>query len=446
MITIVEPNEAVDRLWGKQKVNENETYRLMRYVLRVDYDDKILLHNVVTGQLIVLDIDEKTNIDKLPITYETWMEQLVASHYLVNDQFDEHMQVVNMREILRRMDEIQNESGIIHYIILPTTACNAHCYYCYQRGIKSETMSMETADDVVKFIKKHCSENKVWIRWFGGEPTLATPVIDQICAGLSRNSIDFESRMTTNGYLMDKELIEKMKYDWHLEQVMISLDGSERNYNSTKSFSEVDDNPYKRVLRNVKLLLEHGVHVTLRMNFDKRNYMDFGELLMDVDNNFDNNPLLEVRPHNLVPNNRLDNTPALLEYEQWCNEKIVELNEMSRAKGLYHKEYPLPSLHYRECLAASDKAVVILPDGSLVSCPDLLDKDQVKGDIWLGITDLDKVKSWKRFGDFDRCKGCVFFPKCSVAANCEGGNFCTFFSEYLAQYRNKVIDIVQVVL
>ena len=105
MITIVEPNEAVDRLWGKQKVNENETYRLMRYVLRVDYDDKILFHNVVTGQLIVLGIDEKTNIDKLPITYETWMEQLVASHYLVNDQFDEHMQVVNMREILRRMDE-----------------------------------------------------------------------------------------------------------------------------------------------------------------------------------------------------------------------------------------------------------------------------------------------------------------------------------------------------
>ena len=354
MITIVEPKEAIDRLWGKQKINERETYRLMRYVLRINCDGKELLHNVVTGQLVALDSDEKTNIDKLPISYETWMGQLIEGHYLVNDQCNEHRQVVNLREILRRVDETQSKSGVSNYIILPTTTCNAHCYYCYQHGIKSETMSVETANDVVKYIKKYCPDDMVWIRWFGGEPTLAVPVIDQICEGLNKNSINFISRMTTNGYLIDKGLIEKMKRDWHLKQIMISLDGSERNYNSIKSFNDTHDNPYRRVLQNVKLLLEHDIYVSLRMNFDKRNYMDFNELLKDVISSFGNNPLLEVRPHNIIPNNRFHDTVALCEYEQWCNDKIVELNEMSRKVGLYHKEYSLPSLQYKGCIASSD--------------------------------------------------------------------------------------------
>ena len=443
MITVVQPKEVVAKLWGNQKVNENETYRLMRYVLRVDYDGKVMLHNVVTGQLIVLNEDEKSHIDKLPIKYETWMNNLVADHYLVKDQFDEHMFVVNMREILRKMDDIQNKSSIVHYTILPTTACNAHCYYCYQHGLKTMTMSMETAEDVVSFIKKYSQGDRIWIRWFGGEPTIATSTIDRICAGLNANSIDFVSRMTTNGYLMDNELIEKMKCDWHLEQIMISLDGSEGNYNATKSFGEVCDNPYKRVFRNVRLLLEHNVHVSLRMNFNKRNYLDFGQLLKDVHDSFGNDPLLEVRPHYIIPNNRSNDMPAYLEYEQWCEEKIVELNEMSREKGLYHKKYPLPSLKYKGCLAASDRAVVILPDGSLVSCPDLLNEGQVKGDIWKGITDKENDKSWKQFGDFDRCRDCLFFPKCSIAANCDGGGFCSFFIEYKEQYRKTVIDTVR---
>ena len=443
MITIVEPKEEVDKLWGKQKINESDTYRIMRYVLRIHYDGKELLHNVVTGQLIVLEDYERINFDKLPIEYETWMEQLVAKHFLVNDRCDEHEQVVNLREILRRMDDIQNKSGVSNYIILPTTACNAHCFYCYQRDIKPETMSLETANDVVKFIKKHCSNDMIWIRWFGGEPTLAVSVIDQICEGLNKNSINFTSRMTTNGYLIDDELIEKMKRDWHLKQIMISLDGSENSYNSTKSFSNVYDNPYRRVLRNIKLLLEHGIYVSLRMNFDKMNYMDFGELLMDILNNFGKNPLLEVRPHNIIPNNRAHDSSSLCEYERWCSDKIVELNEMSRKKGLYHKEYPLPSLQYKGCLAASDHANVILPDGSVVSCPDSLDKEQVKGNIWQGITDIDRDKSWKRFGDFDKCKDCLFFPKCTVSANCEGGNFCTYFTEYYGQYQKAVIEKVQ---
>ena len=55
MRTIVEPKEFIAKLWGKQKINDTDTFRMMRYVIRDDYDGKVLLHNVVTGQLVVLD-------------------------------------------------------------------------------------------------------------------------------------------------------------------------------------------------------------------------------------------------------------------------------------------------------------------------------------------------------------------------------------------------------
>lgn len=442
MKTIVEPKESIDKLWGKQKVQEDAVYRLMQYVLRVDHDGKVLLHNVVTGQLVVLDVAEAAALEKLPTVYNSVMEQLVTEYYLVPEDYYEHQQVVKMRDILSMLSEAQSRHGIIHYVILPTTTCNAHCFYCYENGLKAETMTSQTAYDVVKFIKKYCQGNRVFIRWFGGEPTLAMPLIDQICEDLRANSIDFVSRMTTNGYLMDKETIEKMKVNWHLEQVMISLDGSETNYNETKAFAGVQDNPYQRVLLNVGYMLDQGIYVSLRMNFDERNYWDFSNLLEDVERNFGKNPLLQVRPHQINPIVKRTDKNSQRDFEQWCNEKIVELNELSRRKGLLRKEYPLPCLKYEKCLAASDDAVVIMPDGSLVSCPDLLDSEQVKGDIWQGIVDKEKTLSWKQFGDYERCRNCLYFPRCTVVANCEGGGSCILLNEYNKQYSDAAVALL----
>jgi len=301
VITIVEPKKHIVDLWGQQSIKPAKKYRLMRYVLRVDHEGRVLLHNVVTGQLVVLSQAEAEAIEKLPMAYMPVIEKLVTEHYLVCEDYDEHQLVVNLREILRKLDEGQSKHAIVHYTILPTTACNARCFYCYEQGLKQESMSSQTARDVVKFIQKQCAGNKVWIRWFGGEPTLAVHLIDQICEGLRDNSVDFVSRMTTNGYLMDKALIEKMKAFWNLDQVMISMDGSETNYNKTKAFVGVHDNPYQRVLQNVGLLLDAGVYVNLRMNFDKRNYLDFSNLLEDVERRFGNNPMLQIRPHHINP-------------------------------------------------------------------------------------------------------------------------------------------------
>ena len=100
MKTIVEPKEHIDKLWGKQRIHEDAVYRQMRYVLRVDHNGKVLLHNVVTGRLVVLDQGETEALETLPAAYRPEMESLVTEHYLVPEDYDEHQQVVNLRNIL----------------------------------------------------------------------------------------------------------------------------------------------------------------------------------------------------------------------------------------------------------------------------------------------------------------------------------------------------------
>lgn len=51
--------ENIGKVWGVQKKRETE-YRLMKYLLRQEVDDGVLLHNVITGELIFLPPEEKS--------------------------------------------------------------------------------------------------------------------------------------------------------------------------------------------------------------------------------------------------------------------------------------------------------------------------------------------------------------------------------------------------
>ena len=158
MITIVEPKKHIADLWGQQRVKQEATFRQMRYVLRVDHEGKVLLHNVVTGQLVVLSPEEAEEIQALPSPYTPAMEELIKAHYLVPEDYDEHQQVINLRRIHRLLDDANTTNDIIGYTILPTTACNARCYYCFEHDVKWMTMSEDTANDLVNFMSAHCGK------------------------------------------------------------------------------------------------------------------------------------------------------------------------------------------------------------------------------------------------------------------------------------------------
>ena len=84
-------------------------------------------------------------------------------------------------------------------------------------------MTEQTANEVVEFIVRNCGDKRIHIAWFGGEPTLATARIDQICEGLIKNEIKYSSSITTNGYLIDEEMAHRAKRLWRLKYVNMSI-------------------------------------------------------------------------------------------------------------------------------------------------------------------------------------------------------------------------------
>lgn len=427
MNTIVEPKEHIARLWGKQKIKEGETYRMMRYVLKAEHEGTTLLHNVVTGQLVALEDAEAKVFNALPVTYSDKIEQLVSKHYLVPEGYDEHQQVVSLRKILRMLSVSKGEQSITKYSILPTTACNARCYYCFEQGVVPHTMNEETAGDIVDFINvMHGDGNKVYITWFGGEPTVASNRISQISKGLTEHGIEFESTIVTNGYLFDEALADTARGLWKLTSAQIAVDGTERNNNEIKSFVNAKDNPYHRVLRNIGLLLERSISVNLRMNFDLNNHEDFHGLLNDLKNMYGDKytgklhvfatPVLgKHRDHNGILNHGSDT---------WIDRKVSELSDLSRRYGFSQPTIKLPCLEYSSCSAGDDAYVLIGPSGHLGRCLECVDVSDAVGTIEAGVTDKALYDSWKDIADYKKCAKCCLYPWCVKMRHCSSGDRC----------------------
>lgn len=426
MITIVEPKEHIDKLWGKQKVCEGETYRLMRYVLRVDHEDKVLLHNVVTGRLVVLEREEAEALETLPSPYSPVMEQLVTEHYLVPEKYDENQQVLNLRNILRKFEAAYHTTDITHYVILTTTACNARCYYCYQQGLPTSTMTEKTANQVVDFICNHCGDKKqVTITWFGGEPTIAIQPIDLICQGLREKDIEYRSFMISNGYLFNEDMVDRAKSLWNLRHITITIDGTEKTYNRTKAYVSPCENPYQRVMRNIGLMLDSGIMVKLRMNYDVGNWKEYLDLLKEVTERFQNKKLLEMSAHRIIGEFPSPEGDQRHGDEAWFEEKTVELDATTRDNGFIRESNALPVMRYKACGATNDMMTVITPEGNLVTCPDQLQADQIKGNIWEGVTNFNLVSKWKQFVEYPKCADCYFMPQCVHMLCCGAKDNCT---------------------
>jgi UTP--glucose-1-phosphate uridylyltransferase len=85
--------------------------------------------------------------------------------------------------------------------------------------------------------------------------------------------------MTSNGYLFDEKLVTKAVHSWNLEDIQITLDGTENVYNKTKNYIYKNTNAFKRVIDNIGLLLKAGVRVMIRLNIGEHNKEDLYELV-----------------------------------------------------------------------------------------------------------------------------------------------------------------------
>lgn len=400
-------------LLGEQEIKSGEKYRLLTFVVQTAVDNGLLLYNTMTKAMILLSEKEaeqmKSDLYKLP--------QLIRMWFAVPVGHDDRLLSRQMRNVAQMI--YKPGKGINKYTIFTTTDCNARCFYCYELGRPRIPMTEQTARRVADYIVRHCNGQTVGIQWFGGEPLYNKPVITLICRLLREDGVRYYSSMITNAYLMDEETVEEAYTDWNLKNVQITLDGTEQVYNRSKAFIHKGENPYHRVLSHIELLLNKGVHVSIRLNIDMHNADNLLLLADELKERLGQRKGLSVYSHPLFGVNMKnaavnDDNKRKIVYEKQ-NQLMARLREYGLACPVSLQRH----VKSRQCMADNDKCLTILPTGRIGKC------EHYSEDHFVGHIDKEHLDS-KAIGEFkklhneiDACARCVSYPDCFRLKLCE---------------------------
>ncbi|MBN2267680.1 MAG: radical SAM protein [Candidatus Babeliaceae bacterium] len=167
------------------------------------------------------------------------------------------------------LDELwssQKHSGGV--VLLPTFLCNLDCEYCYQKDIKKAkrvTISEEEIAIFLDFIKQNDIKH---VTLFGGEPLMKAnlkrlmPVLDYF----RENNIKCSA--VTNGTEIDA--YRKYLGDDCISAVQITLDGDAQHHNAFRKRKN-GRGSWDEIYRNIQMLIECGVFVSVRMNVNSKN-------------------------------------------------------------------------------------------------------------------------------------------------------------------------------
>ena len=405
MKTIIPATGLVSKASGKQAFESDTAYRFNKHCMLLQCEEGTLLYHTLSDMLVLLENGEGV---------EDCKEALVNQWFLVPEHFDECSYANQIKKIAKLLVS-RKKSHVTHFTILTTTDCNARCFYCYEMGMKRIPMSAETARDVAEYTSRVCGGESVKFRWFGGEPLYNMQAIDVICNHHRAKGIDYESQMTTNGYYLTPEVSRKAVNDWHLNQVQITLDGTEKIYNRTKAYIDADKNPYLRVLNNIDAALDAGINVMVRMNMDARNAEDLS-LLIDIliERYEDKKGFIAY----VAPLLEFVGSIHTFDSDAQAVDTYLKLVDKLRKHGMLRKSNLTRGIALNHCMADNDICEVILPDGRTGRCQHFRE-EIITGDVYHTDRDASVVNAWKERLVISECAECVLYPTCSRLKMCE---------------------------
>lgn len=436
MKIIKEPKKNIALLWRSSKLAAG-IYRPMYFLIQKRVDDGLLLYNVVTSEMVLLDDYESKLFERLPCAYETKMDELIDHHFIVQEEFDEHKSVRQLRALIKKLEPSKRIDG---FTILPTTECNARCYYCFESDYERCTMTEKLASDTVNYIAAKCDSKPIKICWFGGEPLVGRKRISQICSELEQREIKFTSTMVTNSYLFDEELIRLAKNEWKLTNVQVTLDGTEDIYNNTKAYINPQDSPYRRVLHNIEVLLENDISVTIRLNVTSKNTSDLSMLIDELYLKFGGKKGLACYSHAVYEGVGFDPLSYDDGLRDLVDSEVVLLDQKLRDKGLMGSLSQLPNLRVINCMSDNDSCRLIYPDGTIGRCEDRPSTEGV-GDIYNDITDREAFSMYASTEAFAACEKCCLYPYCVNLTVCPETGKCS--KPKLEWKKSRYADLVK---
>ncbi len=379
-------------------------------------NEKILVWNTFTNTLLILENNEFNELLQFAgISFSHNFKLYLESGIIVKTTASKKQleQIASQRKLAYTSKEN------INFRILPTTACNANCPYCYEKNIYPIHMTQLDEDNIVSFISNTAKPYKrINIFWFGGEPLLQPKTISRLTEKIiSKNKEkEFYFDMTTNGILFDKNMAALASRNWHISEVQISLDGTKHIYEQTKHYNNIN-NAFQVIYQNISNLLNVGIHVVIRLNVSKDNVFDLISLIYDLHDNFHDK--IDVYAYPLFATN-------------FYSDLVVSKNNLATIMGdilsvLKKCGYVDSIINFKEPISCSCTSLfpnnfVILPNGGLMKCTSEIGQNILLGNVIEGVTDQQRNELWSKYTIDEECKKCCFLPICQ--GGCLASKIC----------------------
>ena len=284
-----------------------------------------------------------------------------------------------------------------------TNKCNLQCKYCYVDQNKGEqTFDIANVKAFVGFVMDCLSaKDEPTINFFGGEPLLGFQVIQEVIRCMEEVQVQgVNYRFTTNGLLLDKQIIDFIKEK--RISVSLSWDGSEK----VNNFNRLDfggNGTFDGIFEKYRLLRDRDVeNLRIRATFNSETYKYLKESVAFFE---------ELDPNMTVV--------FAADYfdKNWDENRLNELKSLIT---------DLDSEHHPNITIIGDKLLAnsrcgggvtschVYTDGRIYPCSYVVNNESFCiGNIWKGL-DTDKISdlSESYVKRINECKGCDYEQYC----------------------------------
>lgn len=407
MKTLREPDEYVTRYLGTQKEEYGVKYKLNPYI--IESGDAVF--NAFTGEAVLIENGD-SNVELI----RRWI--FVPESYDVKTLSD-----VIYRNRCRFLPERTDCSKHL-YVVFTTTACNASCEYCFEKGYKHVTMSEKTALDVADYIiATRNKKETIRIKWFGGEPLVNKKVISIICEKIKNAGVSFISSMTTNGHLFSKCSDDEIKL-WNLKSVQITVDDTGEKYGQIKG---LPSDAYAQLIKTAERLVALGAKIQLRIHYNPLNGVNVCKKIVD---DFKHIPKLSMYSRILY------GMPGPQDYK-----KLLEVEDYIESCGKMKFGLPKNNSVYH-CMVDNPGIATICPDGELSPCEHYPYGNHIYGSIYSKKLDENKLNEWKIKEKYENpnCAECPIYPICKKLVSCPAEDSCdNGYRDYKINYIKRAL-------
>lgn len=310
--------------------------------------------------------------------------------------------------------------------------CNLACKYCFAEegeyhGGKRELMPFEVGKKALDFLVANSGDRRnLEVDFFGGEPLMNWQVVkDLVAYGRSleeANNKHFRFTLTTNGVLLDDEIMEFANKE--MDNVVLSIDGRKEIHDLMRPFRKGAGSYDLIVPKFKKFANSRGQQKYYVRGTFTRNNLDFSEDVLHLaDLGFKQisvEPVVAKETDDYAL--REEDLPKLFEEYDKLAAQMVERSGTDKEFNFFHFMIDLeggPCVYKRlSGCGSGTEYLAVTPAGELYPCHQFVGNEEfIIGNVDEGVTNTDLVNKFK-------CCNVYAKPKCNdcfARFYCSGG-------------------------